>query len=94
MLNFDLLKTLAKKQQTTELNIRREYVQHLFLSKFYQQELSEKVFFKGGTALRLIYGSPRFSEDLDFSSVLANAQKIEQMILLALGEIEREGIVK
>lgn len=34
---------------------------------FYQEKEAEAILFKGGTALRLIYQSPRFSEDLDFS---------------------------
>jgi len=31
--------------------------------------MSQKLVFKGGTALRLAYGSPRFSDDLDFSEL-------------------------
>lgn len=34
--------------------------------------------FQGGTSLRLIYGSPRFSEDLDF--VLANARGLTRIV--------------
>jgi len=92
MIDSSLIKIIAKKQQTTEVNARREYAQHLFLNYFYQQPLTNKIFFKGGTALRLVYGSPRFSEDLDFSSNVANIGKIEQAALEVLGEIEREGI--
>lgn len=83
---------LARKLQTTELNIRREYIQHLFLSYFYQQSESDRVYFKGGTALRIIYGSPRFSEDLDFSAPQSDIHKIENVLLQTIREIEREGI--
>ena len=31
--------------------------------------LSRRLVFKGGTSLRLAYGSPRFSDDLDFSAL-------------------------
>lgn len=92
MLEENLIKTLAVKFQTTELNIRREYVQHLFLSYFYRQEETEKVFFKGGTALRLIYQSPRFSEDLDFEATKTSINNLESGIINCLTEIEREGI--
>lgn len=68
MISSDFVKRLATQTQTTELNILREYLQHLFLSYFYKRKDSEKVLFKGGTALKFIYGSPRFSEDLDFSA--------------------------
>ena len=65
MISNDTIRQFALKYQTTELNVRREYFQHLFLSYFYKQEGSERVFFNGGTALRLIYHSARFSEDLE-----------------------------
>ena len=36
MIADDSLSALATKLQTTELNVRREYFQRLFLSYFYQ----------------------------------------------------------
>jgi len=45
----------------------REEVELIFLRGLFESGLSDKIIFKGGTALRLIYESPRFSEDLDFS---------------------------
>lgn len=93
MIDQGLIKAIAKKQQTTEVNVRREYVQHLFLNYFYQQPLTNKIFFKGGTAVRLVYGSPRFSEDLDFASNRVDINKIEQAALEVLKESEREGIM-
>lgn len=92
MISNDALREFAHKYQTTELNVRREYIQHLFLSYFYQQPQADKIYFKGGTALRLLYDSPRFSEDLDFSSSLTNIHPIEQAVLETLTEIERENI--
>ena len=92
MLTFSQLRELAIKKQTTELNVRREYVQHLFLSSFYQQPAAGIIFFKGGTALRLIYGSPRFSEDLDFSTPNTNIPDIEDTIQNTMTQISREGL--
>lgn len=91
-MSLDAIKTLASKLQTTELNVRREYIQHVFLSYFYQQPQTSRLFFKGGTALRLIFGSPRFSEDLDFSTSLNNLNDLESILLDSLQEIQREGI--
>jgi len=93
MISREAVIKLAEKCQTTELNIKREYYQHLFLSCFYQQSNSDRVFFKGGTALRVVYQSPRFSEDLDFSSSLSSIKTIEQMITTTLAELERLGLV-
>jgi len=83
---------LSQQLQTTELNIRREYIQHLFLSYFYKQSSSDLFLFKGGTALRIAFNSPRFSEDLDFSSEKIRIKQIDDIILATLNNIEREGI--
>lgn len=69
MIGSEEIKRLSIKFQTNTLNIAREYVQHCFLSEFYKLKNSDRLLFKGGTALRLIYQSPRFSEDLDFTGV-------------------------
>ena len=45
----------------------REEVELIFLKALFESKISDALVFKGGTALRLIYNSPRFSEDLDFS---------------------------
>ncbi len=92
MISQEVIKNLANRGQTTEQNIRREYVQHLFLAYFYQQPAASSIYFKGGTALRLIYRSPRFSEDLDFSASTQNVSSIEEAVVETLREIEREGI--
>jgi predicted nucleotidyltransferase component of viral defense system len=43
----------------------RDYMQHLILWLLYSQ--SQKLVFKGGTALRMVYGGNRYSEDLGFN---------------------------
>ena len=45
----------------------REYWELTLLKGLYESSFGKYLIFKGGTALRLAYGSPRFSEDLDFS---------------------------
>ncbi len=92
MIANQALRSLATKLQTTELNVRREYFQHLFLSYFYGQSLADGVYFKGGTALRMLYNSPRFSEDLDFSSSVSDARALEGAVLETLVAISRENV--
>lgn len=92
MISTDKIKELAAKYQATELNVTREYFQHLFLSYFYQQPISGLIYFKGGTALKIIYKSPRFSEDLDFSIHKIDVGKLEESILKALEQIEKENV--
>jgi len=96
MITQDTIKNLVTRYHTNELNIMREYFQHLFLSYFYKLEGAENILFKGGTALRFIYGSPRFSEDLDFSLFNIKPYKlkksIEDLFTKVLVEIENVGI--
>ena len=92
MITAEIIQTLTKKYQTEAVNVWREYFQHLFLSYFYKQPEAGDIYFKGGTALRLIYQSPRFSEDVDFSSSVRDIKKIEHAVINVLAEIEREGI--
>ena len=93
MLSLENLKEFTKKFQTIEKNIVREYIQHLFLSSLYKFPKAEKLLFKGGTALRIIYGSPRFSEDLDFTGENIHSYKlVDELFLNTLSEIEKQGI--
>ncbi len=57
----------AKKLQVSPVEIIREEREVFILDRLSQSPIGGKIVFKGGTALRLIYGSPRFSQDLDFS---------------------------
>lgn len=49
-------------------NILREYLQYKILEIIFASEFAAKLSFLGGTALRIIYGNERFSEDLDFDN--------------------------
>jgi len=60
------LQLLTKKLKIAPLNIVRENIEIEILNAFSQSKLAKKIIFYGGTALRLAYASPRFSEDLDF----------------------------
>jgi len=92
MIDRGFIKKMSVKYQTTDFNILREYSQNLFLSRLYLQKDSDNMLFKGGTALRIIYNSPRFSEDLDFTAVKISKTKIEDIIQNVLLEIERFGM--
>lgn len=99
MITSEALEKLAVQHQTGVFpNIVREYFQHIFLSELYKLPEAEGLLFKGGTALRIIYGSPRFSEDLDFSfsafKVTNHTIKkfVEDLFIKVLAEIEQSGI--
>lgn len=97
MIGIELLENIARQEQTSVFpNLVREYAQHLFLAELYQLPGSEKLLFKGGTALRIIYNSPRFSEDLDFSLFGVSSNEIglfvNHLFLDVLAKIESTGI--
>lgn len=60
---------LASFFRIDKFTVFREYLQLVFLSYLYAQPQAGKVYFKGGTEIHLLFDSPRFSEDLDFSTV-------------------------
>jgi predicted nucleotidyltransferase component of viral defense system len=92
MLNRQNLEQFAKLHQSDMENVVREYCQHLFLSFLYQEPGSERILFKGGTALRIILHSPRFSEDLDFTGVNITSKEVEDIFTAAFSNIEKSGI--
>jgi len=49
-------------------NILREYLQYKILEIIFNSKQADKLSFIGGTALSIIYGNTRFSEDLDFDN--------------------------
>jgi predicted nucleotidyltransferase component of viral defense system len=55
--------------QTVDDHVRalREIMQEIALLGLWRSRFFEKAAFYGGTALRILYGMDRFSEDLDFS---------------------------
>lgn len=91
MISQPAIDSLAVKSQTTPANIAREYCQHLLLRAIYKQKEASSLFFKGGTALRFMYHSPRFSEDLDFEGEIS-VERIESLLLSAGEQIEAGGM--
>ena len=92
MLNRQNLEQFAKSRQTDMLNIVREYCQHRFLSFLYQESGSEHILFKGGTALRIVLNSPRFSEDLDFTGINITEEEVEDIFTATFANIEKSGV--
>ena len=74
MITKEQVNFISKERKINEITIFREYLQVLFLNELYSKKQSEKIFFKGGTSLHLIYNAPRFSEDLDFTVELREDQ--------------------
>jgi predicted nucleotidyltransferase component of viral defense system len=74
----------ARQGENTQerLNWLREEMHHLILQEADRKGAFGHICFVGGTALRLIYGLNRFSEDLDFStsSALSKPFQLERLL--------------
>jgi predicted nucleotidyltransferase component of viral defense system len=57
----------ARELKIDKTQVVREYWELIVLKGLYDSRFGRYLIFKGGTTLRLAYGSPRFSEILDFS---------------------------
>lgn len=79
--------TLSQKLQISIDQVVREEYEILLLKEIFESEYGSSLVFKGGTALRLTYNSPRFSEDLDFTLIKDFDRK---MFLVFLKDLENK----
>ncbi len=70
----------------------REYLQYKTLQFIFGAKDSNKLVFMGGTALRIFYGSSRFSEDLDFDSNNLSGDDLQGIALAAMNEFKLEAV--
>jgi predicted nucleotidyltransferase component of viral defense system len=69
MLTFDQLKKYYSDATIySPKSMLVEYLQYEILDSIYKQKSSAQLSFIGGTAIRIVYGGGRFSEDLDFDN--------------------------
>lgn len=57
----------------------REYLQYKILEIVFDSPFGLRLVFMGGTALHLLHGNPRFSEDLDFDNLSLNPDEFGQL---------------
>jgi len=62
-----LLESYSPKSKNDYENAIQEIIQEIALMGLWRSKFFEHAAFYGGTALRILYGLNRFSEDLDFS---------------------------
>jgi predicted nucleotidyltransferase component of viral defense system len=89
----ELLKRIAGQSgYNRQLNMAREYLQAYILRCLYLHDFFKQTAFHGGTCLRFLYQTRRFSEDLDFA-LLDKQQKLdlELMIVGLVTDLEDSG---
>jgi len=73
-------------------SILKEYLQFKILKSIFDSQYARKLAFLGGTALRIIYGSTRFSEDLDFDNFDLRESEFIDLSKVIQSDLALEGL--
>lgn len=85
--NFTAIMSREEKTNRT-----REYLQVLLLKMFFDKGVFKQVAFVGGTALRLLHGLRRFSEDIDFSLINKKDYNFQKMMRYLAEEFRKNNL--
>src|SRR3989338_6258033 len=90
---IDILQSQLKTTMTGEekINTAREFLQLLILKIIYDNGYFKNLTFTGGTALRIIYKTRRFSEDLDFSLTDKTHYHFDSLVKTLQSNLEQNG---
>lgn len=93
MLTYEQLKNYYSEEliKNNPKNVLVEYLQYELLDSIFKQKGSELLSFIGGTAIRIAYGSDRFSEDLDFDNSGLTFKDFEGLTKLVTKDMELKG---
>jgi predicted nucleotidyltransferase component of viral defense system len=72
-------------------NIIREYLQYKTLNLIFSPDYQEKLCFIGGTAVRIVHGNSRFSEDIDLDNLGLDISGWKAMCEFISGYLNKEG---
>ena len=92
MLDFQQIKEqYPENLQRFERAILREYLQYKILQAIFDSKNASKLAFLGGTALRIVHGNNRFSEDIDLDNFGLKWSEFEEVIQKVKRFLELEG---
>jgi predicted nucleotidyltransferase component of viral defense system len=102
MLDFEQIKEqYPENLRKFERAILREYLQYKILQAIFDSQHASKMAFLGGTALRIVHGNNRFSEDIDLDNFglswiefEAVIQKVERFLTLEGFDVEIGNVAK
>jgi len=73
-------------------SILKEYLQFKILRSIFESKYSGKLAFLGGTALRILHGNTRFSEDLDFDNLSLSEAEFVDLGSIIKRDLKLEGL--
>lgn len=91
MLNINEIRKYYPNLSGFDKNFLREYLQYKILDIIFKSDISDKLSFLGGTAIKICYGSQRFSEDLDFDNFGLTETEFTKLSEIIKKELELEG---
>lgn len=92
MINLsEILSAYPPPVQVHRAFVLREYLQYKILEILFESRFAGKFCFLGGTCLRLVHGSQRFSEDLDFDNFGITERDFTHTGEIIKKGLEREG---
>ena len=81
MLDFEQIQEqYPENLQRFERAILREYLQYKVLQAIFESRYASNLAFLGGTALRIVHGNNRFSEDIDLDNFGLTWDEFEEVI--------------
>jgi predicted nucleotidyltransferase component of viral defense system len=93
MINLDqILASYPENLRAFKESILKEYLQYKILNSIFNSEHANKLAFLGGTALRIVYGSTRFSEDLDFDNFALSESDFVGLSKVIQKDLSLEGL--
>lgn len=87
----EIEKYFPSKEQVFKRNIFREYLQYKILQIIYDSSFGPKLYFLGGTCLRIVHNNQRFSEDLDFDNIDLTQDDFDELTQSVKKKLELEG---
>lgn len=92
MLNLKQIETFYPENlRIFKRNLLREYLQYVILDIIYSSGYGSRLIFMGGTAIHIIHGVRRFSEDLDFDHKDLRQEDFEGLSQNVLRKLELHG---
>jgi len=91
MIKLKDIKSLYPDIQGFDRSVLREYLQYKILDIIFKTDIGSKLSFLGGTAIKICYGSLRFSEDLDFDNFGLTEKEFESLSAVIKRELALEG---
>lgn len=93
MISLDqILSAYPENLRAFRESILKEYLQYKILNSIFNSEYAAKLVFLGGTALRIVHGSTRFSEDLDFDNLGLTEEEFINLSTVIQKDLALEGL--